>query len=211
MLNPADLVFGLAGFVWGVAADRIAARWPEHETTLTRPLDWRTAVSAIIGALVLGSLPGAFAERGQLALFTAYAAGLVLLLATDLDQRLMPDLVTLPLIALAGIAAVAGLDPFTSHDLLPAVAAAVIVPGALFVMSIPFGSGAFGLGDVKLLISVGLLVGLGRTVGAVFVGALLSGVVILVLMAARRITLRSYIPFGPFLILGTAWAILLRA
>jgi prepilin signal peptidase PulO-like enzyme (type II secretory pathway) len=33
-------------------------------------------------------------------------------------------------------------------------------------------------------------------------------VVILVLLATRRMTLRSYIPFGPFLIIGAFWSVL---
>jgi leader peptidase (prepilin peptidase)/N-methyltransferase len=39
-------------------------------------------------------------------------------------------------------------------------------------------------------------------------GALLAGVVIVVLLALRRITLKTFIPFGPFLIIGALWAIL---
>jgi len=40
------------------------------------------------------------------------------------------------------------------------------------------------------------------------VGALLAGVVLAILLAARRITLRTYVPFGPFLIAGAYWAVL---
>jgi leader peptidase (prepilin peptidase) / N-methyltransferase len=39
-------------------------------------------------------------------------------------------------------------------------------------------------------------------------GALLAGIVIVVLLALRRITLKTFIPFGPFLIIGALWAIL---
>jgi leader peptidase (prepilin peptidase)/N-methyltransferase len=39
-------------------------------------------------------------------------------------------------------------------------------------------------------------------------GALLAGLVIVVLLVLRRITLKTYIPFGPFLIIGALWAIL---
>ena len=39
-------------------------------------------------------------------------------------------------------------------------------------------------------------------------GALLAGAVIIVLLAFRRITLKTFIPFGPFLILGALWAML---
>jgi prepilin signal peptidase PulO-like enzyme (type II secretory pathway) len=45
-------------------------------------------------------------------------------------------------------------------------------------------------------------------VAGLVVGALVAGGVLLVLLAARRITLRTYVPFGPFLILGAYWAVL---
>jgi prepilin signal peptidase PulO-like enzyme (type II secretory pathway) len=37
-----------------------------------------------------------------------------------------------------------------------------------------------------------------------------SGVVLIVLLAARRIGRRSYVPFGPFFIIGAIWTVLLR-
>ena len=95
--------------------------------------------------------------------------------------------------------------------MLPALVAAVVIPGVFFILSIPFGAGAFGLGDVKLLFGVGLLAGLGRTVLGVIGGVLLSGVVIVALLATRRITLKSFIPYGPFLIIGAFWAVLLQS
>ena len=80
----------------------------------------------------------------------------------------------------------------------------------LYLPSIPFGAGAFGLGDVKFLIGMGLLLGAGRSLSAVLAGLLTAGVVLVVLLAARRISRRSYVPFGPFLIFGAAWAVLIR-
>ena len=91
---------------------------------------------------------------------------------------------------------------------MDAAVAAAGLPLLLAVLALPFGAGAIGMGDLKLLVSVGLLAGAGRMVSGVVWGALLAGVVIVGLLAARRITLRSYIPFGPFLIAGALWAIL---
>jgi len=88
--------------------------------------------------------------------------------------------------------------------------AAVAIPAVLYLPSIPFGAGAFGLGDVKLLIGVGLLAGGSRALGSVFIALLVAGLVLVVLLAARRIGRRSYIPFGPFFIAGALWAVLLR-
>ena len=45
------------------------------------------------------ALPLRLADAGQVLLFGGYFLALTLLLATDLDQRLLPDVVTLPLIA----------------------------------------------------------------------------------------------------------------
>ena len=41
-------------------------------------------------------------------------------------------------------------------------------------------------------------------------GLLFSGIVLIVLLAARRIGRRSYVPFGPFFIIGALWAVLVR-
>jgi leader peptidase (prepilin peptidase)/N-methyltransferase len=38
----------------------------------------------------------------------------------------------------------------------------------------------------------------------------LAGIVLVVLLATRRIGRRTYIPFGPFFIIGALWAVLLR-
>jgi leader peptidase (prepilin peptidase)/N-methyltransferase len=210
-VTPLVVALAVAGGIWGVVADRISTRWPEHEDGyVARPIDWRTAVVAIVGAVSLGAVATRFDDAAATILFGLVIVALVLLLATDLDQRLLPDLVTLPLIPLAGAAAVAGINPFVEGQLVGAAAAAVIFPVGLFLLSIPFGAGAIGMGDLKLMISVGLLLGLYRTLLGLMAGALLSGLVVLVLLVTRRVSLRTFIPFGPFLILGAMWSIFLR-
>jgi leader peptidase (prepilin peptidase)/N-methyltransferase len=189
-------------------ADRIGARWPAHEDGSIRRVDWRTLVVALAGAGALAVLPGRFDDPAERLLFGAYFLALVFLLATDLDQRLLPDLVTLPMIPLALVAAGLGVDPLVHGQLGLSIVAAVALPLGMYLLSIPFGAGAIGTGDLKLLVSVGLLSGLARGVIAIISAALLSGVVVLLLLGARRVTLRSYIPFGPFLIAGAFWAVL---
>jgi leader peptidase (prepilin peptidase)/N-methyltransferase len=195
--------FGVGGLIWGLVADRIAARWPAHEDGSVRGVDWRTPVVAVLAMAIVAVVPVRFEDSGQRLLFTAFFGASVLLLATDLDQRLMPDLITLPLIVV-GLAALAwGGDMLvTKASPWVAIGAAVIVPLVLLALSLPFGAGAFGGGDVKFLMGVGLLIGAIRLVLAVFAAAILGAVVIIGLLAARRITLKSYVPFGPFLIAG---------
>lgn len=202
---------GLTGLGWGLVADRLAARWPAHDDGDVRPLDWRTPLVSLAGGLAFAAAVARFGEApAQLAVVGLYAAALIVLFATDLDQRLLPDVVTLPLVAFALAAFALGANPFvrTIDELAWAAAAAVAVPAGLFVLAIPFGRGAIGLGDLKLLASVGLLVGAERLIYGLMVGTLAAGVVIVVLLLARRITLRSFVPYGPFLIAGALWALL---
>jgi leader peptidase (prepilin peptidase) / N-methyltransferase len=213
-MEPLSVILGAGGFALGLAADRFATGWPEHdeEHPAGRPVDWRTAACALFGALALGLLPLRLgADPLALIVFGAWFVTLILGLATDLDQRLLPDVLTLPVIPIGLLYAASGQNPLVGSELLPAVIAAVAIPLVLFLPSIPFGAGAFGIGDVKLLAGVGLLVGGDRALaGSVFALAV-SGVVLIVLLAARRIGRRTYVPFGPFFIAGALWAVLIRA
>ena len=209
MLTPLVIVLALVGGAWGFAADRIAARWPAHDDGSVRPIDWRTPVVVVVGALSLGALTVRFADPLVAVVFGAYLVALVLLLATDLDQRLLPDVITLPAIPLAFVFSLSGLNPLVPVGVLPiAVGVAIAVPLLLWLVSIPFGAGAIGQGDLKLLVSVGLMVGPLRLVYGAIYGALLAGVVLVVLLLLRRITLKTFVPYGPFLIIGAIWAVL---
>ena len=201
----------LVGAAWGFASDRLAARWPAHEDGSIRRIDWRTPLVVLAGAVAAPLLLVRYGASSQvLVIYGVYVAALIVLFATDLDQRLLPDVITLPLIVLAAIVLVAGWSIFirTNEDVLWAVGAALVIPAALYALSIPFGQGAIGQGDLKLLVSVGLLTGSGNLVYALVGGALLAGVTVAILLFVRRISLKSFVPYGPFLIAGTLWAIL---
>src|SRR5687767_5214688 len=136
-MDDFGIIAGLLGLVWGFAADRLAARWPAHEDGSIRRIDWRTPLVVILGGLAFAATVARFGmDLRALLIVGAYVAALVVLFATDLDQRLLPDVITLPLVALAAIVTVAGASPFihTNDDVLWALAAAVVVPLALFLL-----------------------------------------------------------------------------
>ena len=207
-LTPLAVLLAFAGAAWGFVADRISARWPEHDDGSIRAIDWRTPVVVVVGALALGGLTLRFTEPVAAVVLGAYLVVLVLLLATDLDQRLLPDVFTLPMIPLAFLFSFSGLNPLVPQGLITATVIAILVPLGLWVLSIPFGRGAIGQGDLKLLVSVGIIGGPARLLYGVIYGALLAGIVLVVLLVLRRITLHTFVPYGPFLILGAIWSIL---
>jgi leader peptidase (prepilin peptidase)/N-methyltransferase len=205
------LVAAAAGLAWGFASDRIAARWPAHEDGSIRRMDWRTILVVVTGGLSFAATVARFGDDpGHLVVVGVYVVALVLLFATDLDQRLLPNIITYPLVVLAILAFVTGTGPFVHglEDLGWAAAAAVLVPLGLYLLAIPFGAGAIGEGDLKLLVSVGLLAGAGKLFYGLIAGAFVAGLVVGVLVFIRRLTLKSFVPYGPFLIAGALWAIL---
>lgn len=181
----------------GAAAERLASVWPEEEAS-RRPRGWRTAALA----LVAGASGGAVAWRSTLpgwatAVHLALLALLVVLSATDLEQRRLPHLVLDPLIVLG--VAFAFLNP--SIDLASAALGAGSVVAFLGVLGLVIRGGV-ALGDLYLVLPMGLTLGWPAIFAAVFVGAVLSAVVSVGLLLTRRVQLGSYIPFGPFLVAG---------
>ena len=207
----APALAAVLGIAVGFAADRLAARWPAHEDGSIRARDWRTPIVALVGGLAFAATVARFGPiPAQLAVVFPYVAVLVVLFAIDLDQRLLPNLLTYPLVVYAVLVYALGGSPFVHslEDLAWAAAAAVVVPAGLYLLAIPFGSGAIGEGDLKLLVSVGLFAGAANLLYALVAGALAAGVIVAVLVFIRRLSMKSFVPYGPFLIAGTLWAIL---
>ena len=78
-MSPLAILLGVAGAAFGWVSDRIAARWPEHEDSSTRAVDWRTLVVAGAGAVALAAVPGRFEAPIDRVVFGAYVLALVLL------------------------------------------------------------------------------------------------------------------------------------
>jgi prepilin signal peptidase PulO-like enzyme (type II secretory pathway) len=193
-----------AGFaVIGAAAERIASVWPPEEASRRRP-GWRTALLA----LASGGAAWAIVSRSTLpawatAVHLVVLALLVLLSATDLEQRRLPHLLLDPLIAICVVFAF--VNPALS--LLDAVIGAAAAVAVLGVLGLVIRSGV-ALGDLYLVAPLGLLLGWPAIFVAIFLAALLVSASSLVLLVSRRVGMKSYVPFGPFLVAGTVITLL---
>jgi leader peptidase (prepilin peptidase)/N-methyltransferase len=205
------LLFGVAGAVVGLASDRLAARWPAHADGHVRGLDWRSVALPLAGAAAFVGLASRWADPRDVAVLGIYFAALIVLLATDLDQRILPDAVTLPLIPYAAALLLLGWDPLLNDKgmgLISGLIAALGAPAVLLLTSRLFGGG-LGMGDVKLAVSLGLMCGIYLLIAGFLVASIVFAVLLLVLIGTRRIGLRSAIPFGPILIAAGVVATLL--
>jgi leader peptidase (prepilin peptidase)/N-methyltransferase len=196
------VVGALVGGLIGVVSDRLSARWPAHPDGVVRRLDWRTIVVTLAAGASFGAVIAQWPDARDQIVLGVFLAALMVLLATDLDQRLLPDMVTLPLIGYSLVVLITGLNPLLEGKELAfvsALGAAIGAPALLLVTDRLFG-GALGMGDVKLAVSLGAMCGVSRLVTGFLVASVLFAVVLVVLIAARRIQLRQAIPFGPVLI-----------
>lgn len=206
-MTPAVIVAAVLGGVFGFGADRLSARWPVHVDGVVRGLDWRTVVVVAGGAAAFGALTTRWDQTSDLVVLGIYIGALIVLLATDLDQKLLPDLVTLPLIGYAAAVTLLGLNPVLEGNKqyliadgdLNALLGAVLAPAALALTDRLF-KGALGMGDLKLSVSLGLMFGLIQLVTGFLIATIVFAATVLVLVLSRRISMKTAVPFGPALI-----------
>ena len=206
-MTAAILVAALLGSVFGFVADRRSARWPLHEDGSVRSLDWRPGAVVLGGGAAFGLLAASWTDPLDLLVLGLYVAALIVLLATDLDQKLLPDLITFPLMGYALVVLGLGLNPVLADKArvlvadgdLTAVLAAVAAPALLAITDRLF-RGALGMGDLKLAVSLGLMVGLTQRFSGFLVGTIAFAAIELALVISRRVSLQTAVPFGPALI-----------
>ncbi|MFC6708023.1 prepilin peptidase [Flexivirga alba] len=166
-----------------------------------------------LAALLVGR---ALAESHNAGVAFAYCACLPVLTALtaiDLDVHRLPDALTFPLApAAAVIAAVASVSTGHWFALLRAVLAGMALGAAyLMLLLISRGGAGLGLGDVKLAVGLGILLGWfswSDVLSGTLIGFILGGLWAAGLLIARRATRHTYIAFGPFMIGGTVIALL---
>lgn len=152
---------------------------------------------------------------------SVYAAILVQVLAFDLKTRYILDLVMFPSWVIAfGLAFITPWTPILSWpgpDWRTALFAAIIA-GVVFLVlyfggQLVFGAEAFGFGDVKLAVFIGMATGLSnlRMVHAILYGVFLGGLVAIILLITRIRSLKEAVPYGPFLVAGTLLILLTQA
>lgn len=125
-------------------------------------------------------------------------SGLFIIFFTDLKYRLIPDEIMAILILSAFFYLVLFNISSFGQNILGAVAFCAFF---LFLIIITKGKG-MGLGDAKLAFFIGLYLGIIKTLIAFYVSFLTGAGFAVVAMLLKKKTLKSTLPFGPFLIFG---------
>jgi leader peptidase (prepilin peptidase)/N-methyltransferase len=121
----------------------------------------------------------------------------------DLDHRIIPDVITLPGIALFFAASFA-LPHITYQDALIGIIAG---GGSLYLVAWVYSmltkKDGMGGGDIKLLAMMGAIVGWQGVLFTIFVASLVGTLAGLAVMLQSRKGMKLAVPFGPFLSIGS--------
>lgn len=163
---------------------------------------WRWPVLELTTALSFGLLWLRYGSSVQLCLITLYTCALYLIFVIDLEQRLILRIVILPAIGLAVVGSFFYPGMGLCRALLGGALAFVFFFLVVIIGRLAFGRAAMGRGDANLAAFVGLITGFPEVILALIITVCLGGLVSLVLVVSGTKGLRSYIPYGVFLVVG---------
>jgi len=153
--------------------------------------------TAIIFLLILNKF--SIWQFFSLAFWFYIVSVLIVIFVYDLKHYLIPDKVLFPAIGIA----VAYLLVFDFTNFWNGVWGAAIGCGFFLLIFLVSQGKWMGFGDVKLAILLGLLLGISKTLVALFLAFCFGAIIGIITIALHKKDLKSEIPFGPFLIFGT--------
>ncbi|MGY2002969.1 prepilin peptidase [Blastococcus sp. SYSU DS1024] len=199
----------LAGLLVGPALARSTVRLATRDDAAL-PSGSRTALTAALTSGLLAAAVLLGGGRPATAALVWAAGAAVVLAGVDLAVHRLPDRVLLPAAVVCGAALLADAAVLgTWWALARGVAAgalALAVSGAARLAA----PAALGLGDVKLLGLLGLVLGWsgwGVLLAGLFLGLVVGAAVSVALVVTGRAGWRSTVPFGPPMLVGAVLAL----
>ncbi len=125
---------------------------------------------------------------------------------TDLETRLLPNRIIYPSVV-AAAALSWGWPDASILEIFAGGGLGILMATMLLLLSLPFGPEAFGMGDVKMIVLMGFVLGVPSVLVGVVVGTFAAGAVAAFLLITRLRGRRDTIPHGPFLALGAVIAL----
>lgn len=168
-----------------------------------RPIRLRSLLIELVTPLFFVFLLWRYGLSLHLAIVSLYTAILILITVTDLEHRLIFNVVILPSILMALLTAF-----FTPGLYWPSALVGGAAGFILSYLAALLSRGGLGEGDVTLSTFLGLIIGFPNILLSLGFGVFLGGFVAFFLVITRRVGLRSFIPYGPFLTI-TGWIMLI--
>lgn len=129
----------------------------------------------------------------------------VIIFVYDLKHYLIPDKIIYPAILIVSAFRIWDLFQISNFEFRifnPFISALAAAGFFLFIVLISRGRW-MGVGDIKLAFFMGLFLGFPDILIALFLAFLIGAIIGIGLILAKKKTLKSEVPFGPFLVTGT--------
>jgi leader peptidase (prepilin peptidase)/N-methyltransferase len=134
-----------------------------------------------------------------------FGCALIVLFAVDLEHHVLPNVITVP-----GIAVGLGFSFFTQPGWASSLGGILLGAGVLWGIAEAYyllrHEEGLGMGDVKMLAMVGAFVGWKLMLVTLMMASLSGSIIGLMLIATRRGGMKYALPFGTFLAMGAALA-----
>lgn len=188
------------------------AAWTQRSTQGERmPLRTVRIAGVAITAVTFGAVALRFGLSWILPALLAFAAASTVLTLVDLAEKRLPNAVIFPTLAVVAVLLVP--PTWASGEwiaLLWAVGGSAAMFVVYFLLAL-ISPSAMGMGDVKLALVIGLLLGwfgLNAWLVGLLAAFVVGGLIAVVALLLRRVTLRGSIPFGPSMLAGALIALL---
>jgi leader peptidase (prepilin peptidase)/N-methyltransferase len=170
------------------------------------PISWRYPLGEALTAALFAAVVVMDGPSWLLVPHLLFVSALVLVSQVDLEIKIIPDVVILPVAALGLPLMIAlGSAPWWQWPVAGLGAAGFLLLISEVYYRIRHVEG-MGFGDVKLALCMGVYLG-PAVVPALFIGFLSGAVVGVILIGGRRGHAKTAIPFGPFLAAGAILAL----
>ena len=144
-------------------------------------------------------------------LFTIYylfmVSSLIVIFFADLKHGIIPDKIVIPAI----VVSFAYLLIIHQSSIINHLLSALLSFGFFLIIYILTKGRAMGFGDVKFAFFIGLFLGFPAVLFAFYIAFLTGGIVGIILILWKKKALKSAIPFGPFLVIGSVLGLFLQS
>jgi len=139
----------------------------------------------------------------QTLIYVILSSALIIITFIDLNEQIIPDVISLPGIAIGFI-----LSFFVPYISFINSALGVVIGGGIILVislggSVIYKKEAMGGGDVKLAAMIGAFLGWRYIIISLFLGFFLGALIGIILIMTKVKKREDVIPFGPFIVLGS--------
>lgn len=174
-------------------------------TTCNTPIGARYPLVELVTGLLAGWCAWRYGAQWQAVIWFVFAATMLALALIDWDTTYLPDYLTLPLMWGGLLVASQNLGNISINQALwGAVIGYMSLWSVYWAFKLATGKEGMGYGDFKLFAALGAWFGAVALIPIILLAAVSGAIIGLAMKATDGLREGRYVPFGPFLALGSA-------